>query len=219
MAFDQLSVSIAVLAILLATGYAAHSRLGFNDIPTSLQWVGRKHGFFADLRTRLGSIGTRLSAIGEGYGKVGVIFNPLHTLLLIRLQYSKVGLSFILPSFDRAMVLVPKSQVKWVADQADDVLNAGAMQNEVLQTDWSLLDSTIARNPIHEIPIRRDLTRSLGTLIPDIDEELTVGVDEYWGKDTENWVDVGVFTTMMKIVSRTSNRIFVGLPLCMLPQI
>lgn len=82
MAFDQLSVVVTVLAILLAVGHAAHSRLGFNDIPTSLQWVGRKHGFLADLRTRLGSMGTRLSAIGEGYGKVGVFSIPLQTLSL-----------------------------------------------------------------------------------------------------------------------------------------
>lgn len=88
------------------------------------------------------------------------------------------------------------------------------MQREVLQTDYSLLDTTLARNPIHELIVRRDLTRYLGALIPDIEEELNIGVDEYWGKDTEKWTDVVPFATMMKIVARTSNRIFVGLPLC-----
>lgn len=112
------------------------------------------------------------------------------------------------------MIVVPGSQVKWIVDQPDNVLSSRAMQMESLQTDWVLLDPAIASNPIHEIIIRRDLTRSLGTLIPEIDEELNVGVDDCWGKDTENWNDVGLFTTMMKVVARTSNRVFVGLPLC-----
>ncbi|KAE8444351.1 hypothetical protein EG329_000661 [Mollisiaceae sp. DMI_Dod_QoI] len=197
MAFDQLSVVLAGLAILIAVGYAANSRLDFTDIPPGLPWVGKQDGFLADLRTRIRSMGNLLPTIESGYRK-----------------YSKAGLNFILPCFDRAMILVPSSHVKWIADQADNVLNAGAMQIEVLQSDWTLLDPTMARNPIHEILIRRDLTRSLGSLIPDIEEELNVSVDESWGKDTDNWVEVGAFNTMMKVIARTSNRIFVGLPLC-----
>jgi len=112
------------------------------------------------------------------------------------------------------MVLVPVSQVKWITDQADHILNANEMQREVLQSDYTFLDSTLARNPIHDLVIRRDLTRYLGVLIPDIEEELNVGVDELWGKDTEKWSEVVVFSTMLKIVARTSNRVFVGLPLC-----
>lgn len=120
----------------------------------------------------------------------------------------------MLPGFNHSILLVPSTQVKWITDQAEHVLNANEMQREVLQTDYSLLDPTLARNPIHELIVRRDLTRYLGALIPDIEEELNIGVDECWGKDTENWTDVVPFTTMMKIVARTSNRIFVGLPLC-----
>lgn len=197
MAFDQLSVVLAGLAILIAAGYTAHSRMGFTDVPSSLPMVGKQHGFLADLRTRLASMGSLLPVIEAGYEK-----------------YSKAGLNFVIPGFNRAMILVPSSQVKWVTDQADSVLNAAAMQIEVLQSDWTLLDSSMARNPVHEIIIRRDLTRSLGALIPGIEEELNIAIDEYWGKDTENWVDVGAFTTMMKATARTSNRIFVGLPLC-----
>jgi hypothetical protein len=88
------------------------------------------------------------------------------------------------------------------------------MQTEILQSDWTLLDPSIARNPVHLMVIRRDLTRSLGMLLPDIDDELKLAVDECWGKDTKNWVDVEVFKPMMKVVSRTSSRAFVGLPLC-----
>jgi hypothetical protein len=130
------------------------------------------------------------------------------------MQYSKAGLSFVLPGFSNSMVLLPASQIKWIAEQADHVLNSNEMQREVLQSDYSLLDATLARNPIHELVVRRDLTRYLGGLIPDIEDELNTGVEELWGTDTENWSEVVVFSSVMQIVARTSNRVFVGLPLC-----
>jgi len=198
MAFDQLYIILAGLTALIAAGFVTRSKLNYgDDVPSGLPWVGKQQGIFSDLRTRIASIGSVLDTIEAGYRK-----------------YSKAGLNFVLPGFDHSMVLVPVSQVKWIVDQAEHVLNANEMQREVLQTDYTLLDSTLARNPIHELVVRRDLTRYLGALIPDIEDELKVGVDELWGKDTEKWTDVVVFSTMMKIVARTSNRLFVGLPLC-----
>lgn len=112
------------------------------------------------------------------------------------------------------MVLLPGSQVKWLAEQADNVLSAPQAQRDSLLTDYVLLDASMATNPIQEVIIRRQLTRSLGSLIEEIEDELSVGVTHYWGNDTEKWIDVGVFESMNKVVARASNRIFVGLPLC-----
>ena len=112
------------------------------------------------------------------------------------------------------MVLLPGSQVKWIVNQADSVLSAPQAQRDSLLTDYVLLDPAMARNPIQDVIVRRHLTRSLGSLIEEIEDELAVGVKEYWGNDTENWTEVGVFSTMTKVVARASNRIFVGLPLC-----
>lgn len=120
----------------------------------------------------------------------------------------------MLPGFDAHSVIVPGSQIKWLVDQPDNVLSATAMQLDAVQTDYSMLDPDIARKNFQEIIIRRDLTRSVGNLIPEIEEELNLGADQYWGNDTKNWNDVGVFETMQRIVTRTSNRIFVGAPLC-----
>jgi hypothetical protein len=104
--------------------------------------------------------------------------------------------------------------VKWIVDQADSVLSAPQAQRDSLLTDYTLMDPSMARNPIQEIIVRRHLTRSLGSLIEEIEEELAVGVTHYWGKDAESWTEVPVFDTMNKVVARASNRIFVGLPLC-----
>jgi hypothetical protein len=112
------------------------------------------------------------------------------------------------------MVMIPKSQVKWIIDQADSVLSAAQAQRNILMLRYVLLDPAMAENPIHEVVIRRHMTRSLGSLVSEIEEELAVAVTQYWGHDTESWTDVKVFSTMTKVVARASNRIFVGLPLC-----
>jgi len=154
MAFDQLYIILAGLTALIAAGFVTRSKLNYgDDVPSGLPWVGKQQGIFSDLRTRIASIGSVLDTIEAGYRK-----------------YSKAGLNFVLPGFDHSMVLVPVSQVKWIVDQAEHVLNANEMQREVLQTDYTLLDSTLARNPIHELVVRRDLTRYLGALIPDIED-------------------------------------------------
>ncbi|PMD30345.1 cytochrome P450 [Hyaloscypha variabilis F] len=198
MAFDQLSVVLAGLAILIAVGYTAQLTVKSDVGVDSLPWVGLKTGVFGGLRTRIGSLGTGVLAILEaGYRK-----------------YSASEISFIIPRFDKSMVILPGSQVKWIVDQADSVLSAPQAQRDSLLTDYVLLDPAMARNPIQEVIIRRHLTRSLGSLIEEIEEELAVGVTHYWGTDTDNWTDVGVCDTMAKVVARASNRIFVGPSLC-----
>jgi hypothetical protein len=109
---------------------------------------------------------------------------------------------------------VPPEQIKWITEQPDTILNVKEMQKDSLQTDYSLLDPSMADRPIHELTIRRDLTRGLGGLVADIMEELSVGVDKFWGTEKGAWREVCPFEDCMSIVSRASNRIFVGLPLC-----
>jgi hypothetical protein len=84
-----------------------------------------------------------------------------------------------------------------------------------MQTDYTFSDTEIARQPHHEHVVRTDLVRQLGSLTMDIMDELTASFDETWGLDTEEWKTVPVFENMRTIVARTSNRVFVGLPLCM----
>ncbi|KAH8686129.1 cytochrome P450 [Tricladium varicosporioides] len=199
MAFDNISLVIAGIVLVIAAGYSTHAKLNATaEFPPQVPSVGLYQGWFAGLRSRLASLSSgALDVINSGYK-----------------EFSRNERSFILPGLDRSMLLVPASQIKWIVDQADSVLDSGAMQREVLQSDWTLLDPLMAQNPIHEGVVRRDLTRSLSGLIPEIVEELEGAISDGWGSDTQRWNDVVVFETMMKVVARTSNRIFVGSPLC-----
>jgi hypothetical protein len=113
--------------------------------------------------------------------------------------------------------MLPPSQVKWITDQPESILNSTEAQREELQTDYTLLDQALAEHPVHYQLIKGNLMKEMDTLIPEVMDEIEASVDDYWGRDSEGWSDIAVFDTMMKAVSRATNRIFVGLPLCMTP--
>lgn len=58
------------------------------------------------------------------------------------------------------------------------------------------------------------MARKLDALIPDIWDELVACLDESWGHDSSSFKDIKVWDNMMWIISRVSNRMFVGMPLC-----
>jgi hypothetical protein len=75
MAFDQLSVVLAGLVILIAVGYTTQLTVK-SDVALELPWVGLKKGAFAGLRTRIGSLGGGLLATMEaGYRKVHILYS------------------------------------------------------------------------------------------------------------------------------------------------
>lgn len=84
----------------------------------------------------------------------------------------------------------------------------------MLEANRTFLDPEILKKPIYEKSVRKELTRNLSLLIPEILDEITVGVDKFFGMDTEEWKEIGVFQNMKSIISRTTNRVLVGFPLC-----
>lgn len=107
--------------------------------------------------------------------------------------------------------------VKWIITQPNSILGAAESQRELLQSDYSWLDPSLAAHPVHWNTIKVSLPKAMETLIPEVWDEVEASVNEYWGHDTDEWRDIGVFDTMMKTVARATNRSFVGLPLCTHP--
>jgi hypothetical protein len=119
-----------------------------------------------------------------------------------------------MPELNDARVVVPSSLGQWLVDQPDTVLSSLVRQNEVLQTKHTFPIPQMAARPHHAHVIKTDLTRRLGSLSEEIWTELETAMDEHWGTDTEEWREVNVFQTMMRVVTRTSNRLFVGEQMC-----
>jgi hypothetical protein len=114
--------------------------------------------------------------------------------------------------------MLPGSEVKWIAEQPESVLNSTEAQRDALQTDYSFLDTTIAQHPVHYNIIKGTLQKEMDALIPEIVDEVEASVDQYFGTNAEDWTDFAVFDGMMKIISRATNRVIVGLPVCTCPN-
>ncbi|OSX67133.1 hypothetical protein POSPLADRAFT_1051288 [Postia placenta MAD-698-R-SB12] len=78
----------------------------------------------------------------------------------------------------------------------------------------------VTTHPIHTPVIRGPLTRNLNSLFPDIVDEMKAAFPDVMPSPTKDgeWVEIPVRDTMARIVSRVSNRVFVGLPLCRNPD-
>ena len=110
--------------------------------------------------------------------------------------------------------MLPQEHISWLADQSDSVLSVKAIRKKGLALEWLLPTVT---DPIHDLMssyvIRRDLTRNLGKLQPDIFQEMRQGIEVTMGVNSEEWHEICLFHTMRTIINRVAYRVLYGLPL------
>ncbi|KAH8103129.1 cytochrome P450 [Cristinia sonorae] len=145
---------------------------------------------------------------------IGVIQFTLASGKLLQRGYDRYkGGIFKVPEFFRWHVIVSgKMLVEEMRKANDDELSFEQANDAILYLDYTFCRE-VHENPYHISVVRTSLTRNLGVLYPIVREELMMASHEYISP-TEDWIKIDAFQTIMKIVCRTSNRIFVGLPLC-----
>ncbi|KAH8828968.1 cytochrome P450 [Flagelloscypha sp. PMI_526] len=84
--------------------------------------------------------------------------------------------------------------------------------NNILQVEHTMAPE-VAWDHYHVNVIRGKLTRNLAAIYPDVRDETIVATAENIPA-SEDWTEVSLLPTIMTIVGRVSNRMFVGLPLC-----
>ncbi|KAH8996773.1 cytochrome P450 [Lactarius akahatsu] len=136
---------------------------------------------------------------------------------LSRLKYgyekTRRGL-FKTAAFRRWMVLASGPElIEDVRKAPDDVLSITASAIEFLQAEYTLdlLDIT---TDYHTDVIRAKLTRNIAATFKDVRDELIRSLDASIPVHDDDWVKVPVLETMQHVVSATTNRVFVGFPLC-----
>ena len=77
-----------------------------------------------------------------------------------------------------------------------------------------MLHPKVIRDTVHAEVIRRELTKQLGDFIGDVVEEVDLAFKHNWGVDSIQWKEVPVYATISDIISKLSNRVLVGVPLC-----
>jgi len=106
------------------------------------------------------------------------------------------------------------AQMDWLLQQPDSVLDQNEVNRQFLQADYTMLHPKVVRDTVHAEVIRRELTKQLGDFTGDVVEEIDFAFIKNWGTDTKEWKEVVAYDTMSDIISRISNRVLVGLPLC-----
>ncbi|KAF8833162.1 cytochrome P450 [Paxillus ammoniavirescens] len=115
------------------------------------------------------------------------------------------------------VVLSGRHFVEDVSKASDDELSLAEAANDEFKVKYTL-GHDVYHNPYHVPIIRSQLTRNVGILYPDIRDEMVTAFEEILDLRGNEWKSVPAFQAIQKVVSRTSNRIFVGLPLCRNPD-
>ncbi|KAJ3765059.1 cytochrome P450 [Lentinula raphanica] len=196
----QVSEALALCAIFLATIF----------IPKFLQWRSRMR--------KLNAIPT-VGYSGFFSSYISARRFKTHAPEIILEGYSKYpGQAFKVPLPDRWEVIVSgKEMIEDIRKASDLDLSSIEAIREFMQSDYTL--GKAASVDTYQIDVvRTPLTRNLGAKFDELRDEIKAALaDEIHAKETE-WLRVPMLSTSMKIVARTSNRYFVGLPLCRDPD-
>lgn len=162
------------------------------DIP----WVGTGKGFLAGFRETK-------EWVRNGYD-----------------TYSKKGQTFVIPGLlgTKPEVVIPRSQMGWMLDQPDHIMSTAAAHYDILNGEYSFSNKALLRDPYHEHVTHRSLPRHLAALIPEIDEQVQICVDDIYMTDETQWHKVNIWDSLMKLIPRVTNRMLVGKPLCDNPE-
>ncbi|TBU42576.1 cytochrome P450 [Dichomitus squalens] len=139
----------------------------------------------------------------------------LHPRELLTEGYQKFhGSVFKVALIDQWLVVVSGSKlVDEVRRHADEQLSFVEGVEDLIQTRYTL-GPEMTSDPYHVDIIKEKLMRTLPVVLPDVIDELTYAVPNYIPANETEWISVNVLKTMLNVVARVSNRVFVGLPVC-----
>ncbi|OCB86528.1 cytochrome P450 [Sanghuangporus baumii] len=144
-----------------------------------------------------------------------------NTKSILRQAYKKYGqATFRVPELDHYTVVINKPElVDEIKRASDDTFSIAEASVEVwtLAARWTSGEN-VFREPYHVHIIQNQLTRSLNASFENIRDEIAEAFNDLIPARTDEWVAFPALQTMRNIVCRTSNRIFVGLPLCRDPD-
>lgn len=102
----------------------------------------------------------------------------------------------------------------WLLQQPDNVLDQDKVNQRFLQAKHNLLHPRVITDRIHIDVIRDDMSKKLGLVTDEVNDEVDYAIRKAWGVDTKDWKAVCVYETILEIIGRVSLRVLVGFPFC-----
>ncbi|KAI3614209.1 cytochrome p450 [Moniliophthora roreri] len=137
-----------------------------------------------------------------------------HAKELVLEGYEKYqGRVFKIPRLTKWIVVVTSPQlVDELRKAPDECLSFEEAVNDSLQVEHTL-GGPIHHDPYHIGVVRGALTKNLGVKFDEVSEEIAAAFGDEMPA-TNEWTKRSVSDSILQIVARASNRLFVGLPLC-----
>ncbi|PBK63983.1 cytochrome P450 [Armillaria solidipes] len=124
------------------------------------------------------------------------------------------GSIFKVPLLDRWTVVIRGAErINDILKSSLEELSTFAMSEDVDYT-WGRFQRV---DPYHLDVARGTLTRNIASCFADVQDEIEVAFRDNIPM-TEDWVEIPAYESILQIVCRASNRMFVGLPLCRNPE-
>jgi cytochrome P450 len=129
------------------------------------------------------------------------------------------GSVFKVPMMEKWMAVVSGPQlIDDIRRAPEDALSFMGAAVEFLQVDYTM-GKEIREDPYHIGTVRTPMTRNLPIRFPDVQEEIVTSFETLVSPKDDEWLSVPAFETVVQIVCSSSNRLFVGSPMCQNPEL
>lgn len=185
-------LTISILPVLLLVRWAYDAYTSHINVPT----VGVPPGILGPWRAPYRWMKESQHLIDEGMAKYGVHGKPFKIRMPTRWIVFMTN-----PTVLNEMKVLPAN-----------IMSFRKAADEAIRTEYTFHDG-LMNDAWHLELIRKNLTEKLAKLLPEIVSEVTAA----WGQNTsigDEWVEINPWVLMLKVVSRTTNRALVGVPLC-----
>ncbi|OJD25660.1 hypothetical protein ACJ73_02970 [Blastomyces percursus] len=128
--------------------------------------------------------------------------------------YLKKGQPCIVPGLGlRSEILLPKSTLRWLVTQPDNVLSMQEAFRELDQIDWAADHHKYVTDAWLTPILNRDVNRNLDRYLPPLGEEVQNAVERRIPNKDE-WTEIPLWDTMKLVIAQVSSQFTVGEPLC-----
>ncbi|KAF5343388.1 hypothetical protein D9758_015617 [Tetrapyrgos nigripes] len=142
-----------------------------------------------------------------------------HARELINEGYEKYhGRAFKIriPNSGWMVVATGPDLVNDIRKASDEYLSGDELLDEFLQLDYTL-GQPLREHNYHVNVVQNALTRNISARYSDVRDEIITAFSEEIPV-TDDWTSINAYDIILRTVCRTSNRLFVGLPLCRDPD-
>ncbi|KAI1791203.1 cytochrome P450 [Ganoderma leucocontextum] len=207
---DAQTLLYTVLAVLAAVYIVRWRTNPLNSIPT----VGGPSAPILSYLSAVNFLFHSRELLTEGYRKNPALKQPPTRTFGNATTAQFHNSAFKVALIDQWLVVVSGSKmVDEFRKRSDDELSFIEGVEDVIQTRYTLGPET-SHDPYHVDIIKEKLMRTLPMVLPDVIDELTYAVPDCIQATEDEWTSVPALKTMLNVVARVSNRVFVGLPLC-----